>query len=110
MQDQPDAMSRLLDAVHDALTGADYRALAPLTVQIEAEMTRLEAASGVAALSGMRSRALRNAACLLAAQRGFRAARRRVEEIRAARSGLVTYGPKGRRAEAHPTGELVKRF
>lgn len=106
----PDAMARLLDQVHQALTGADYPALGPLTVQIEEEMARLEAGTDSATLRGLQAQALRNARCLQAATQGFRAARRRVEEIRAARSGLVTYGPKGRRAEVHPTGDLVKRF
>lgn len=109
-QDTPHRMALLLDDVHRALTGADYGALGPLTAEIEAEMTRLETDGDGAALMGVQARALRNARCLQAAQRGFRAAHRRVAEIRAARSGLVTYDPKGRRAEPHPGGELVKRF
>lgn len=105
-----DPMAVLLDRVHAALSQADYGQLAPLTAEIEAELTRLETGRDSAALLRVQARAQRNATCLQATQRGFRAARRRVEEIRAARSGLVTYDTKGRRAEAHPTGELTKRF
>ncbi len=103
-------MAGLLDQVHGALLRAEYGSLGPLTAQIEAELARLEAGSDVAALMHVQARAQRNASCLLATQRGFRSARRRVEEIKAARSGLVTYDTKGRRATPHPTGELTKRF
>jgi hypothetical protein len=105
-----DPMAVLLDRAHAALTHADYADLGPLTAEIEAELARLEISGDVAALLRVQTRALRNETCLLATQRGFRAARRRVEEIKAARSGLVTYDTKGRRAEPHPTGELTRRF
>ena len=105
-----DPMAVLLDRVHTALTRAEYGQLAPLSVEIEAELARLEGNRDGAALLRVQALARRNETCLQAAQRGFRAARRRVEEIKAARSGLVTYDTKGRRAEPHPTGELVKRL
>lgn len=105
-----DPMAILLDRAHVALTQADYANLGPLTAEIEAELVRLEGSGDVAALLRLQARARRNETCLLAAQRGFRAARRRVEEIKAARSGLVTYDTKGRRRDPHPTGELTKRF
>lgn len=105
-----DPMAVLLDRVHAALADADYEGLGPLTAEIEEELGRLHVRADGAALQRVQARARRNETCLLAAQRGFRAARRRVEEIKAARSGLVTYDTKGRRAEPHPTGELTKRF
>jgi len=105
-----DLMASLLDRVHAALTQGDYAQLGPLVAGIEVELSRLESDRDAAALLRVRARALRNEACLLAAQRGFRAARRRVQEIKAARSGLVTYDTKGRRAEPHRTGELTKRL
>lgn len=109
-QDAPDAMALLLDRVHAALMQADYGQLGPLTAEIEEELMRLETRRDTAALLRVQTRARRNESCLQATQRGFRAARRRVEEIKAARSGLVTYDTKGRRAAPHPTGELAKRF
>jgi hypothetical protein len=105
-----DPMVALLDAVHAAVIDGDYPQLGPLTQGIEAELTRLEASRDAAVLGRVRQRAERNATCLLAAQRGFRAARRRVAEITAARSGMVTYDTNGRRAEPHRTNELTKRF
>lgn len=105
-----DPMAVLLDRVHAALTRADYAQLGPLTVEIEEELARLEVRRDGAALLRVQARARRNETCLQAVQRGFRAAHRRVAEIRAARSGLVTYDIKGRRAEAHPAAELTKRF
>ncbi len=109
-QGAPGAMVVLLDRVHAALTQAEYVDLGPLSVAIEIELARLEQSSDHAALLHVQALARRNEACLQAAQRGFRAARRRVEEIKAARSGLVTYDVKGRRAEPHPPGELAKRL
>jgi len=105
-----DLMASLLDQAHAALTRADYARLAGLTEAIEAELARLEHTRDRQALARVQKRAARNAACLLAAQRGLRAARRRVEEIRRARLGLVTYGPTGSRTEPHRHGLLTKRY
>jgi len=103
-------MAALLDQVHAALIRADYGRIGPLTAEIEVELARLEDSRDGAALRRVQARALRNASCLQAAQRGFRAARRRVEEIRAARSGLITYDSKGRLATPPPGCELTKRL
>ena len=105
-----DPMAYLLDRVHAALTHADYAQLGPLAVEIEAELAYLERNRDGAALLRVQVLARRNEVCLQSAQRGFRAARRRVEDIKAARSGLVTYDTTGRRAAPHPTGELAKRL
>lgn len=110
MTGHTDQMATLLDLVHEALIAADYGRLGPLTTEISAELDLLEGRRDTAALKRVHIKARRNEACLLAAQRGFRAARRRVEEIKAARSGLVTYDTKGRRAEPHRSNELTKRF
>lgn len=109
MSGQTDRMATLLDDVHAALMAADYARLGPLTTEMEAEVSRLEGSRDAAALARVKGLAQRNAACLQAAQRGFRAARRRLAEITAARSGLVTYDIKGRRAEPNRGGELTKR-
>ncbi len=108
--DGVDRMAHLLDGVHDALMRADYAPLAGLTVGIEAELARLEDRRDGAALLRVRARAERNEVCLQAAQRGVRSARRRLEEIRAARSGLITYDDKGRRCVPQAGAEMVKRF
>ena len=105
-----DPMAALLEQVHAALIHADYGKLGALTEGIGIELARLEAAGDLAALLRVRGLAQRNEACLLATRRGFRAARRRMAEIQAARSGLVTYDTKGRRAEPQPGGELTRRF
>jgi hypothetical protein len=105
-----DRMARLLDGAHDALMRADYAPLAVLTAGIEAELALLEDRRDGAALLRLRARAQRNEVCLQAVQRGFRSARRRVEEIRAARSGLITYDDKGRRCAPQAGAEMVKRF
>ncbi|MGL6210253.1 MAG: hypothetical protein ACRC14_10545 [Paracoccaceae bacterium] len=110
LQTGPDTMANLLDQAHLALRQADYAKLGGLTVAIEVELARLETVQDLAGLARVQQRATRNAACLLSAQRGLRAARRRVEEIKRARSGLVTYGPSGSRAEPHRHGLLIKRF
>lgn len=116
MTDPADRMETLLDRVHAALTAADYGQLAALTADMEAELARAEAghdAAGLSEMSGLarvRDRARRNAICLLAAQRGFRAARRRVAEIRAAQSGMVTYDPTGLRCAPTAHGALTQRF
>jgi len=103
-------MMVLLDDVHAALLAADYARLAPLAAQIEAEIDALERSRVTATLHLVAVKARRNMASLQAAQRGFRAARRRMQEIAAAQSGLITYDSAGRRSAPHPTGDLAKRF
>jgi len=106
----PDPMADLLDRVHAALTSADYAVLDGLTGRMAAELTRLETGGDAAVLALLQHKASRNAGCLMAAQRGLRAAQRRVAEIARARSGLVTYGPGGPGAELHHSSLLTKRF
>lgn len=104
------AVHALLDQAYDALLAADLAALPDLTRSLEAELQRAMAGMNGDDLRAIRQKADRNAVVLLAAQRGIRAARRRVEEIRSAASGLVTYDRSGRRAEVGETGALAKRF
>ncbi|MEO6300637.1 MAG: hypothetical protein ABIV25_14750 [Paracoccaceae bacterium] len=58
----------------------------------------------------VRDKAQRNAACLLAAQRGIRSARLRLAEMRRAASGLVTYDRMGKRAEVSECRKLTQRL
>ncbi len=105
-----DRMCDLLDAVHAALVRADYTGLDALTDAIAADLPALEELRDRAGLIRVQQKAARNAVCLLATQRGLRAARRRVEEIRIARTGLVTYDPRGRRSQPALAGRLRERF
>lgn len=105
------AACALLDGVHQALLRGDYAALAALTNALTAEVAALQTAlPGRAVLDAVAQRATRNEACLLAAQRGVRAAQRRLRDIRSAGSGLVTYDQKGRRAEVVAGRDLAKKL
>lgn len=104
------ALSLILDAVHGALRRGDYDALPALTVALDA------AAGGLAPMDPNEVRALRaklerNAACLLAAARGLRAAKRRLAEIAQARAGLSTYAATGALTRiGGPNGRIAQRY
>jgi len=110
--DPDDPVARLttiLDAVRTALSTADYGALEALTTAMAEELARLEQSRSGTGLIRLQRKAERNAACLLAAQRGLKSARRRIEDIRSARSGLVTYDNAGRRSAPGPGGQITRR-
>lgn len=100
----------LLDLVYDALLRSDYAALPGMTEQLEAEMDGPVRSLSAPYLEKIESKAARNAVCLLAAQRGVKAARRRLAEIRSTAAGLVTYDRRGRRAEVSESGNLAQRL
>ena len=93
-----DRLSAELDRVYQVLRSGKLEGLAAATQALEAELARLDPADAVG-LDLLRHKAQRNAACLDAAARGVRAARRRLAEIRTIESGLGTYDDKGRRDE-----------
>ena len=93
-----DRLSAELDRVYHVLRSGRLEGLAAATQALEAELARLDPADP-AGLDLLRHKAQRNAACLDAAARGVRAARRRLAEIRTIESGLGTYDDKGRRDE-----------
>jgi hypothetical protein len=100
----------LLDQVYQAMLRSDYAALGGLSVDLERE---LQSPTGKLTESGLRliqHKAERNAAVLVAAQRGIRSARRRLAEIRTTASGLVTYDSNGRRAEVSESRSLAQRL
>lgn len=103
-------LDALLDAVQRALCGSDYAALPGLTDEIAAQLRDLAGVPDAKLLTQLRRKAERNATCLLAAQRGFRAARQRLKDIRSSGSGLVTYDGKGRRVTIVETGNLTQRY
>ena len=101
----------LLDRVHRALLQGDYAALPALTAALSAAMAALEGdALHREALEAVARRARRNELCLLAAQRGIRAAQRRLSDIRSLGSSLVTYDQKGRRAEVVAGRDLARKL
>lgn len=102
-------LSAILDDVRAALAVADYARLDGLTAAMAQELTTLETSRNRPALLRLQRQAERNSACLLAAQRGLRAARRRMDDIRQARAGLVTYDLRGRHSELAPGGLLTRR-
>lgn len=95
-------LGRSLDRLHDLMRRGDLGALPDAAAGMEADLAALSRA-GVAPptasdLAVIRRKLERNAACLQAAARGIRAARRRIAEVRGAASGLGTYDAAGRRA------------
>ncbi len=105
-----EAICAELDGVYAALRAGRIEGLSAMAVRLEAGLASL-ADPGAEALATIRHRAARNAACLAAAGRGVRAARRRIAEIRAIEAGCVTYDMHGRRDEAGASeGLLVRRL
>jgi hypothetical protein len=103
-------LATLLDLVHAALMAADHAALGALESDLLQELDQPGFALTEAELRLVRHRAARNAVCLLAAQRGLKAARRRLGDIRDAASGLVTYDREGRRAGSAEPLTMAKRL
>ncbi|MBC7736935.1 MAG: hypothetical protein H7245_06865 [Candidatus Saccharibacteria bacterium] len=100
----------LLDQVYEALLRSDYGGLPGMTALLEQELLSPSAPLTEGDLAIIHRKATRNGACLLAAQRGVKAARRRLAEIRSTANGLVTYDRKGRRAEVIESRNLAQRL
>jgi hypothetical protein len=104
------ALALILDAVHGALRRGDYAALPSLTAAMEAAVEDLDPMRPDE-VRALRTKLERNAACLLAAARGLRAAKRRLAEIAQARAGLSTYGASGTLTRiGGPDGRIAQRF
>jgi plasmid stabilization system protein ParE len=101
---------QLLDQVYEALLKADYAALSGISAQMEQEFRNPNSTLTDAQWKVVRHKAERNGACLISAQRGVKAARRRLAEIRSTATGLVTYDRSGRRAEVTENRHLAQRF
>lgn len=104
-----ESIERLLDQMHVAILAGDFATLVPLVPQLEAALTGLNRPDQ-ALLQRISGKAARNAACLLAAGRGVRAALRRLGEVRQNAAGLVTYDGAGKRAEYGGPGQMARRF
>lgn len=98
-----DSLSDSLTAMNRALLAGDFRAMPDLTRQIERHLEQ-GAAKGLApaALTRLRRQADENAVLLRSAQRGLRAAQRRIAEIRGVATGLTTYTAGGQRRTSAP--------
>ena len=97
-----DQLHQNLDAIRQSILTGDFAALAILTQSLEAALGRPKAALDRKTLIALQAKADRNAALLRAAQRGLRAAQRRISEIRGVSLGLSTYDASGQRAyQAH---------
>ncbi len=107
---RPTVAAQVLDQVYAAMLRSDYGALAALTDELERALQRQANPPSEAEAQTIRRKAERNAAVLLAAQRGIKAARRRLADVRASSASLVTYDRSGRRAEVIETRNLTQRF
>lgn len=100
----------VLDAMHRALIAADFTALGQLTPALETALNLAQSSRDAALLHRLQQKAERNAACLLAAGRGVRAAQRRVAELRDANIGFATYDGRGKRSQHGLPTRLTQRF
>ena len=113
-EEMAERLDRTLDHVFALLRDGNLTDLQPALAELEAAMVAPPAATAAATgerLAGLRQKAERNAACLKAAARGLRSARRRIAEVRAAASGLAAYDAQGQRLEAAAaTARVNRRF
>lgn len=105
-----ETIAEVLDRVREALRSGRYSDLEGADADLEVSMQSLPALDA-ASLARLRRKAEENAACLLAAIRGIRAARRRVAEITEIVGGLGTYDSRGHRGGTRAaTGRLSTRL
>jgi hypothetical protein len=100
----------LLDRIHSAILVADFALLEQLTPALETSMAAARTMRETALLAQIQAKAERNAACLMAAGRGVRAAQRRLTEIRDAAQGFSTYNGRGQRAQHGQQSSFARRF
>lgn len=100
----------LLDQIHSAILVADFVQLERLTPALETSMDAAQTMRGSALLAQIKAKAERNAACLMAAGRGVRAAQHRLAEIRDAAQGFSTYNGRGQRAQHGQHSSFARRF
>ncbi len=102
-------VERALDDVQDCLQRGRLADLAGPGDVIARLMPQMAGLADLALAQRLRSKAARNAACLDAATRGVRAARRRIADVAAAQSGLATYDMRGRRAAVLPADSVLQQ-
>ena len=102
-------LERILDETHAVILHAGFASLEDLGLRTDACLALIGAAPDAAILHRVRQKAERNARCLLAAGRGLRAARQRLEEVTAAERGLSTYDGQGRKSGIGMVGQHRRR-
>jgi hypothetical protein len=100
----------VLDQIHTAILIADFAALERLTPALETSMERAAALQNTQLFAQIKSKSERNAACLMAAGRGVRAAQRRLAEMRDAATGFSTYDGRGNRANHGQATNFARRY
>lgn len=105
------ALGAMLDGMHEAILHADFARLDALTGETEVLLSQIGPIRDATLCDRLRRKAHRNEACLAAAARGLRAARRRLRELQRVGNGLLTYGGNGKLSDiaCGPT-ELSRRF
>jgi len=97
----------ILQEVYRALREGEFSRLDDLSNRTEAAMSQLSGPLDGDSAKRLREMARRNAACLDAAARGIRAARRRLADIRDAQSGTRTYDGLGQRRLIGRTDDVL---
>jgi hypothetical protein len=103
-------LEALMDRLRDAVLQADFATVSALGPKLEAALGQITGPLDAGALGRLKSKALRNAACLEAAKRGIRAALRRCEEVRSAGRGVQTYNGRGQKADIALAGPMAARY
>lgn len=104
------ALDRLLDQERAAILAQDFDRLAKIIPEKERILT-LVAQQGLHGplASSLRSKAERNAALLVSASKGIKAASARLAQLRAGPAPLSTYGPEGARLSMGKTPLTMER-
>ena len=105
-------IEQLLDAERSALLEGDFDAIRDLKDRKEELLGGLlEQRAGLSpeAYALLSEKAARNQSLLAGAARGIAAVRQRLQEIRDARAGSVSYDAEGRRPTPVPVSSLEKR-
>ncbi len=100
----------ILDQIHVAILSANFAAITALTPQLERMQNEAAHLRDLPVLQHIKAKAERNAACLLAAGRGVRAAKNRITELRAMRAGTQTYNARGQRTDLNANTRLMGRL
>jgi aspartate/methionine/tyrosine aminotransferase len=104
-------LEKLVNDTATALRHGELAAIGPLAEQTNAALGDLDGETDGARIEALRDKAKKNALALEAASRGVRAARRRLAEIVAARSGVQTYDNAGRTQRVGgPVGSMKTRL
>lgn len=104
-------LEQMLDRINAAVVAGNLLQLSEMAGEVDSLISDLPQLQDQKLADRLRAKAARNAACLRAAARGVRAARRRMTEIRAAQDGLATYDGQGKRQDlGQNAGKLTQRL